>query len=379
MTNKLFVNSLNSWIKTDNQPLIISGPCSAESEEQLLQTARGLAKIDTVKLFRAGVWKPRTRPNMFEGHGEKALKWLSTVKQETGLKTTVEVANPKHVELALKYGIDVLWLGARTVVNPFSVQEIADALKGVDIPVLVKNPLNPDLSLWVGALERIHNAGIKNLAAIHRGFDFFKKSAFRNAPMWEIPIELKRLYPSLPIITDPSHITGKRSLLAEIAQKAFDLEMDGLMIEAHYQPDKALTDAKQQITPSALHDLIDNLIIRERTGDFEFETKLEEYRSEIDKLDAEMIEILARRLDIIDAVGKYKKENNITILQLKRWSNILKERLENGKNLGVDSDFLIKVLELVHKESIARQTRIYKDGSTGSPTSSTGSPTSSTI
>lgn len=359
MTSTLNINSHNTWLKASDLPLIISGPCSAESEEQVLQTARELAKIDAVKLFRAGVWKPRTRPNMFEGHGEKALKWMQEVKKETGLKTTVEVANPKHVELALKYNIDVLWIGARTVVNPFSVQEIADALKSVDIPVMVKNPLNPDLTLWIGALERLNEAGITKLAAIHRGFDFFKKSAFRNAPMWEIPIELKRLFPTLPIITDPSHIAGKRSLLAEIAQKAFDLEMDGLMIETHFNPDKALTDAKQQITPQALQELLNNIIIRERKGDFAFESKLEEYRSEIDKLDAEMINILARRLDIIDLIGQYKKENNITILQLKRWSNILQERLENGKNLGMDTEFLTKVLELVHKESIARQTRIY--------------------
>ncbi len=359
MTSKLKINSINAWLKPSDLPLIISGPCSAESEEQVLETAMQLAKIDAVKLFRAGVWKPRTRPNMFEGHGEKALKWMQTAKKESGLKTTIEVANPKHVELALKYDIDVLWIGARTVVNPFSVQEIADVLKGVDIPVMVKNPLNPDLALWIGALERMNDAGITKLAAIHRGFDFFKKSAFRNAPMWEIPIELKRLFPTLPLITDPSHITGKRSLLAEIAQKAFDLEMDGLMIETHCNPDKALTDAKQQITPKALQELLSKIIIRERKGDFEFESKLEEYRSEIDRLDAEMINILARRLDIIDLIGQYKKENNITILQLKRWSNIIQERLENGKNLGVDTAFLTKVLELVHKESIARQTRIY--------------------
>ncbi|MCD6180342.1 MAG: bifunctional 3-deoxy-7-phosphoheptulonate synthase/chorismate mutase type II [Bacteroidales bacterium] len=361
MSNKLIVNPLDSWIKTDNQALIISGPCSAESEKQVLETAQELAKIDAVKLFRAGIWKPRTRPNTFEGHGEKALKWLQKARQETGLKVTIEVANPKHVELALKYNIDVLWIGARTVVNPFSVQEIANALKGVDIPVMVKNPLNPDLSLWIGALERINEVGIHNLAAIHRGFDFFKKSTFRNAPMWEIPIELKRLYPSLPIITDPSHISGKSSLLAEIAQKSFDLEMDGLMIETHCNPKEALTDAKQQITPSDLNDLLNNLVVRERSGDFAFETKLEEYRSEIDRLDAEMIDILARRLDIIDLIGKYKKENNITILQLKRWSNILRERLENGKNLGMDAEFLVKILELVHKESIARQARIYEE------------------
>lgn len=361
MSNTLIIKDLDTWIKIENQPLIISGPCSAESEEQVLETARELAKIEAVKLFRAGVWKPRTRPNLFEGHGETALKWLQIVKQETGLKTAVEVANPNHVELALKYNIDVLWIGARTVVNPFSVQEIADALKGVDIPVMIKNPLNPDLSLWIGAFERLNDAGITKIAAIHRGFDFFKKSTFRNAPMWEIPIELKRLYPRLPVFTDPSHITGKRNLIAEISQKALDLEMDGLMIESHCNPDKALTDSKQQITPLALRNLLDNLIIRERKGDIDFETKLEEFRSEIDRLDAEMIGILARRLEIIDAIGRYKKENNITILQLKRWSNILVERLENGKNLGMNPEFLIKILELVHKESITRQTRIFNE------------------
>ena len=359
MSSQLILNDLSLWLDTNTKPLVISGPCSAESEEQVLETARELAKIESVKLFRAGVWKPRTRPNMFEGHGEEALKRLQTAKQETGLKTTVEVGNPQHVELSLKYGIDVLWIGARTVVNPFSIQEIAESLKGVDIPVMVKNPLNPDLSLWIGALERLNHSGITKLAAIHRGFDFFKKSTFRNAPMWEIPIELKRLFPQLPVFTDPSHIAGKRSLLAEIAQKALDLEMDGIMIESHWQPEKALTDAKQQITPSVLNDLIKNLILRERSGDFNFETKLEEYRSEIDRLDAEMIEILARRLNIVDAIGQYKKENNITILQLKRWSNIIQERLENGKNLGVNSDFLIKILELVHRESIARQAKIF--------------------
>lgn len=361
MSNNLIIKELKSWLAIDNQPLIISGPCSAESEEQLLSTARQLAQIKAVKLFRAGVWKPRTRPNMFEGHGERALKWLQSVNRETGLKTTIEVANPKHVELALKYQIDVLWLGARTVVNPFSVQEIADSLRGVDIPVMIKNPLNPDLSLWIGAFERLNDSGITKLAAIHRGFDFFKKSAFRNAPMWEIPIELKRLYPDLPVFTDPSHISGKRSLLGEISQKALDLEMDGLMIESHYNPETALTDAKQQITPFALNKLIENLIIREKKGDIAFESKLEEFRTEIDRLDAEMIGILARRMEIIDAIGQYKKENNITILQLKRWSNILIERLENGTNMGLESEFLIKILELVHKESIARQTRIFKE------------------
>lgn len=361
MSSSLDILPFEEWCNEGHQPLIISGPCSAESEEQTLQTALELNKISKVTVFRAGVWKPRTRPNSFEGKGEEALKWLQQVQKETRLKTAVEVAHPKHVELALKYGVDMLWLGARTVVNPFSVQEIADTLKGVDIPVMVKNPLNPDISLWIGALERINQAGINKMIAIHRGFDFFKKSPYRNAPMWELPIELKRKIPELPIIVDPSHIAGKRAFLFDIAQKALDLDMNGLMIECHRNPMEALTDAAQQITPSRLDEILGKLQVRRQKGNYDFQHKLEEYRSEIDKLDAELIEILAQRFKIVDEIGEYKLNNNIAIFQLKRWSNILKDRLENGHRQGINRRFLKKILQLVHKESIIRQTGTDRD------------------
>jgi len=363
MSKHLNILPFNEWCNNGNQPLIISGPCSAETEEQVLKTAKKINATGQVKIFRAGIWKPRTRPHSFEGIGEEALLWLKQVQQETSLKTAVEVANPKHVELALKHGVDILWLGARTVVNPFSVQEIADSLKGVDVPVLVKNPLNPDISLWIGALERINDAGINKMMAIHRGFDFFKKSIYRNAPMWEIPIELKRRIPNLPILVDPSHIAGKRELLFDIAQKALDLDMNGLMIESHINPDIAITDAAQQLKPEHLNDLLNKIVIRRQKGNYNFQHKLEEQRSEIDKLDAELIEILARRFEIIDEIGEYKLNNNITIYQAKRWSNILKERLENGEEQGINKEFLMKVLQLVHKESIQRQTHIYQNKS----------------
>lgn len=359
MTNRLDILSLDEWCDHGTQPLFISGPCSAESEEQLMETAFQIDALGKIQIFRAGIWKPRTRPHSFEGKGEEALVWLKQVKNETSLKTAVEVASPQHVELALKHDVDIVWLGARTVVNPFSVQEIADSLKGVDIPVMVKNPLNPDVSLWIGALERINHAGIKKLIAIHRGFDFFKKSIYRNAPMWEVPIELKRRIPNLPIIVDPSHIAGKRELLFDIAQKALDLDMDGLMIESHHFPDKAITDAAQQITPAKLGELLNQLVIRRQKGNYDFQHQLEEFRSEIDKLDAELIDILAQRFKIVDEIGRYKLNNNITILQLKRWSNILQDRLDNGSEQGINKEFLLKILQLVHKESIQRQTNIY--------------------
>jgi len=359
MSNRLDILAFEEWCNQGRQPLIISGPCSAETEEQVMKTARAIEALGQVQVFRAGVWKPRTRPNSFEGKGEEALLWLKKVKQETKLKTAVEVANPKHVEMALKHEVDILWLGARTVVNPFSVQEISDSLKGVDIPVMVKNPLNPDISLWIGALERINQAGINKLIAIHRGFDFFKKSIYRNAPMWEIPIELKRRIPKLPIIVDPSHISGKRELLFDVAQKALDLDMNGLMIESHICPEEAYTDASQQITPTKLGAMLESLVVRSQKGTYDFQHKLEELRSEIDKLDAELIEILAQRFHIIDEIGEYKHHNNIAIYQVKRWSNILMNRLENGEELGIGKDFLLKVLQLVHKESIQRQSQIY--------------------
>jgi len=355
VSSNIEIVGLKDWFPLEDYPLIISGPCSAESREQLLSTAKEIAKIPQIKVLRAGLWKPRTRPGDFEGVGEEGLEWLLDAKHATGLMTTVEVAEPAHVELALKYDVDILWIGARTVVNPFSVQAIAEALKGKNIPVMVKNPISPDLKLWVGAIERIYSAGINKIIAIHRGFHYFNKSPFRNAPMWEIPIELKRTLPNLPIIVDPSHICGRRSLLQEISQKAFDLEMDGLMIESHIDPDNALTDAAQQIKPVGLKQLLDRLVIRKRDGDPEFQSKLEGLRTEIDKLDGEMLEILAKRMDIINEIGDYKIEKNITILQIKRWAGIIEDRLAIGTNLGLDKEFLLKLLKLIHTESIKKQ------------------------
>lgn len=352
---------LNNWLDIGNTPLVISGPCSAESEDQVLQTAIELSKIPNVKIFRAGIWKPRTRPGLFEGVGVKGLHWLKQVKEQTSLLTAVEVANPEHVEAALKFEVDILWIGARTVVNPFSLQELANALNGVDIPVMVKNPVNPDMNLWIGALERINMAGIKRIAAIHRGFYFFDKTPYRNAPMWEIPIELKRRIPNLPVICDPSHICGERSMLLDVAQKALDLEMSGLMIESHLDPDNALTDPQQQITPANLGNLINALVVRTQEGNLDFESTLEELRTEIDKIDAELINILSRRMQVVDEIGHYKKEHNITILQLKRWRNIVQNRLMTGIDSGLPKEFLQKLLEIVHIESIQRQTDIYGD------------------
>lgn len=349
------------WLPMGDQPFVISGPCSVESEQQVMETARELKKIPQVKLFRAGIWKPRTRPGDFEGIGVQGLKWLQKVKAETGLPITIEVANTAHIEEALKHDIDVLWIGARTVVNPFSVQELSDALRGVNVPVMIKNPLTPDIKLWMGAIERFYKSGITQLAAIHRGFHYFNKSPYRNAPMWEIPIELNRLMPTLPIITDISHICGRRELLQEIAQKALDLETNGLMIESHIHPDKALTDAAQQLSPSALAEMLTHLVIRQKSGTVEFEHHLEQLRTEIDKLDGELIQLLAKRMEIIGEIGEYKKDNNITILQLKRWKHIIDDRLSIGTEMGLDPKFLLAVLELVHEASIQKQTQIFND------------------
>ena len=359
MGTRLHIQPLGEWIRIDQQPLVISGPCSAESEEQVIRTARDIARIPQVRIFRAGIWKPRTRPGSFEGVGVQGLQWLKRVKEETGLLTAVEVANPTHIREALKYDVDILWIGARTVVNPFSLQDLAMELRGVDVPVMVKNPVNPDLELWVGALERFNLAGITKLAAVHRGFYFFDRTPYRNAPMWEIPIELKRRYPQLPVICDPSHICGERTMLFETAQKALDLDMDGIMLESHVDPDNALTDPQQQVTPDMLGHIVGSLQVRKEKGSIEFETRLEELRSEIDKIDAELLHILSRRMDVVDEIGKYKKENNITILQLKRWSTILRDRLKTGVNLGFSKEFLQQLLETVHTESIRRQTEIF--------------------
>ena len=354
MSTNLDIHSL-SQSKT---PVIISGPCSAESFEQVMETGKAIAQIPQVEYYRAGIWKPRTRPDGFEGLGEVALPWLAAMKKETGLKTVVEVATPNHVELCLEAGVDMIWLGARTTANPFSVQEIAEALRGVNIPVLVKNPLHPDLKLWIGALERINHVGITRLAAVHRGFYTYDNGPFRNLPMWEIPIELKRLIPDLLVITDPSHISGKRKLIPEIAQKAMDLAMDGLMIETHINPKKAKTDAAQQLTPQGLKELLDNLVHRKEYGTEDFESLLEKIRKEVDDIDSELLQILWRRMEKIEEIGRYKKENDITVLQIDRLRKMMISRLKTGKELGLDKKFVLKLLQLVHKESIQIQTKI---------------------
>jgi chorismate mutase len=359
----LNIQPLSSWIKTGKEPLLIAGPCSAETEDQLVATAHLLAQTGKVSALRAGIWKPRTRPGEFEGIGSIGLQWLKRAKDETGLPTAVEVATAKHVEEALKAGVDILWVGARSTVNPFTVQEIADALKGVDIPVMVKNPVNPDLSLWIGALERINNAGITKLAAIHRGFSSYEKSAFRNEPMWDIAIHLKTLAPHLPIINDPSHITGNRDLIGYIAQKALDLDMQGLMIESHIDPSVAWTDAAQQVTPSALADIIDRLALRKpEVRDAEVNDKLAELRSKIDKIDDLLIQKTAERMQIAEKIGQYKKDKGITILQVNRWEEILEKRTTYGKALKLSPEFTEKFLELLHSESIRRQTEIMNQG-----------------
>lgn len=352
-------NSINTIVKEHSPPLVISGPCSAESRQQVMETAMLLAATGKVHVFRAGLWKPRTRPGSFEGVGEAGLEWLREVKIATGLRTATEIATPKHVELCMKYGIDMLWIGARTTVNPFSIQEIARALNGTEIPILIKNPVNPDINLWAGVIERIHEKGVKNIIAVHRGFYSFEKTIFRNAPLWEIPIELKRTFPTLPIICDPSHISGKRDLLLMVAQQALNLDMDGLMIESHAYPDKAFTDASQQITPANLDKLLAKLIIRNAfERDEEITGYLEKLRSQIDMIDKELLGILAERFKIVNKIGEYKKQNDITILQIKRWSHIMDERLKLGKKINIDEVFLTKLLKLVHKESIRIQTEI---------------------
>jgi len=358
MKQKLDIIPLKDWLGKDSLPMIIAGPCSAETEEQVLSTAREIAKINGVKIYRAGLWKPRTRPKQFEGVGEKGFAWLKKVKEETGLLITTEVATPHHVEACLKNDIDILWIGSRTVVNPFSVNEITESLKGVDIPVMVKNPINPDINLWLGALERVNFVGIKKIIAIHRGFYALRKSVFRNPPMWEIPIELKRIAPNLPIITDPSHICGNRKMLFHISQKAFDLEMNGLMIESHINPANAKSDAEQQIVPKELNKLLSKIEFRKSSGSAEFQNKLSQLRSEIDGIDNDLIDILSSRMDTIKEIGKFKRKNKITILQLKRWSHIIENRINNGIDKGLNKEFLIKLLELVHIESIRIQNEI---------------------
>jgi chorismate mutase len=363
MKLNLNIQPLNTWITGVNQPLLIAGPCSAETEDQLVATAHLLKATGRVTALRAGIWKPRTRPGEFEGIGSIGLEWLKRAKAETGLPTAVEVATAKHVEEALAAGVDILWVGARSTANPFTVQEIADALKGVDIPVMVKNPVNPDISLWIGALERINNAGITKLAAIHRGFSSYEKSAFRNEPMWDIAIHMKTLAPHLPLICDPSHISGNRDLIGYVSQKALDLDMQGLMIESHIDPSVAWTDAKQQVTPAALSELIDHLTLRKpETSNAQVNDKLSELRNNIDKIDDLIIQKMAERMTIAEQIGTYKKDNNITILQVNRWDEILTKRINYGKALKLSPDFTEKLLELIHAESIRKQTEIMNKG-----------------
>ena len=350
---------MNEWFKKlDTRPIVISGPCSAESEEQLLATAKELKQLEQVKIFRAGIWKPRTRPNSFEGRGSDALQWLNQVKQETGLLTTVEVASPKHVEMCLRHNVDILWIGARTTSNPFSVQELASALQGMNVPVMVKNPINPDINLWIGALERINKAGISRLAAIHRGFYPFEKTIFRNIPKWEIPIELKSRFHNLPIICDPSHIAGKRKYIPETAQKALDLNMDGLMIESHVCPEEALSDADQQLTPADLDQMLRGLVCRFNSIDDSEIDQLEKFRDQIDSVDSQMIELLAQRMKIVEEIGEYKHEKHMTILQLKRWEKVREKGIELGKDLGLSEKFITKLMRMIHKEAILKQNEV---------------------
>lgn len=352
---------LNNWIPYTKKPLVIAGPCSAESEEQVLATARLIATIPQVRVFRAGIWKPRTRPGGFEGVGKAGLQWLNHVKQETGLLTTVEVAKPEHVEQAVEAGIDILWIGARTVVNPFSVQELSEAMAGVDIPVMIKNPVNPDLKLWIGAIERFYKSGNTRIAAIHRGFSQMEKSSYRYPPIWEIPIDLMRLMPGLPVICDPSHISGNTSTIQSVSQQALDLEMQGLMIETHINPAHAFTDAKQQLTPLRLEEIINGLIIRESGYHADIERDLEDLRRDIDKIDDQMIKLLAHRMEIAKEMGVYKYTHNITILQLRRWKELFADRMSKGLKHGLNNRFLANLLRLVHEESIQIQTNVMKE------------------
>jgi chorismate mutase len=345
--------------KWQKRPLIISGPCSAETRDQVVETAVRLHKTGKVDIMRAGIWKPRTRPGSFEGIGAKGLPWMQEAKKITGMPVAVEVATAKQVEDALNFEVDVLWIGARTTVNPFSVQDVADALRGVDIPVLIKNPINPDLELWIGAVERVAKAGIKQIGLIHRGFSSYGNTEYRNAPMWHLAIEMKRRNPGMLIINDPSHICGRRDILQEVAQEAIDLDFDGLIIESHIDPDKAWSDAKQQVTPEKLGEMIS--AIRWRKEDIaseEYHAAMEKMRQQINQLDDELLQILGQRMKVADKIGQYKKENNITILQTNRWNAILERAYAKGEKLGLSKEFITKYFDAVHMESINHQNKI---------------------
>jgi chorismate mutase len=340
-------------------PLLIAGPCSAETEQQVLETARHIKDIKNIIFFRSGLWKPRTRPSSFQGVGEKGLPWLKRVKDEYGIKIITEVASPYHLEKVLEYNFDAIWIGARTTANPFAVQEIAEALKGVDIPVFIKNPINPDLELWIGAIERINKAGIKKIAAIHRGFSNYEKTRYRNLPQWQIPIDLKTYIPQISLLCDPSHISGNSDYIYELSQEAMDLDFDGLMIETHINPKEALSDANQQITPAQLKQILSSLIIRKpETDNYSTIQQIEELRKKIDILDDHLLTTLEQRMKLVRKIGELKNKNGITILQSERWKNILSKALEKGKRKGLDATFINKLFKLIHQEAITIQAKI---------------------
>jgi len=357
MTNK---KDFKNWLKAFNldHPLVIAGPCSAETEEQVLTIAHQLKDTDTT-VMRAGIWKPRTKPGNFEGVGQIGLNWLKRAKEETGLKIAIEVANKNHVDLALEADVDILWIGARSTVSPFIVQDIADALHGTDKIVLVKNPVNPDLPLWLGAVERLHKADIENLGVIHRGFSTYEKTRYRNNPEWQIAIDLQTEFPDLPLILDPSHIAGKRDIIFDICQTALDLNYDGLMVETHHNPDKAWSDAAQQITPQALHQMTIDLKIRKEHGEeAEFKNNLNTLRTKIDVVDHQIITHLGKRMKIVDDIGTLKKKNNVAILQKKRWNDVLDRMIAEGKENGLSEDFVVRFFKEIHQESIAHQHKV---------------------
>jgi 3-deoxy-7-phosphoheptulonate synthase len=364
MKTVMEVEPITQWSKYRSRPLVISGPCSAETETQLISTAMELAASGKVDIIRAGLWKPRTRPGTFEGVGAAGLPWLKRVKEETGLGIATEVANARHVYEALKYGVDHIWIGARSTANPFVVQEIADALLGSDVTVLVKNPVNPELELWVGAIERLQKAGIRKIGAIHRGFSSYEKTPFRNTPHWLIPIELKQRIKNLPVICDPSHICGNRSLLFEVSQKAMDLNFDGLMLESHMDPDKALSDAAQQVTPKTLQCLLGRLVMRNpEPADGPLLNELEELRKKIDLYDEQLIDILEQRMMVAQSIARHKKQNNITILQARRWAEVVKKNVGIAQKKGLSTEFMNNILRFIHQESINHQNRVMNEGS----------------
>lgn len=349
---ELTLSPLNLPGIDNKRPIVIAGPCSAETEEQVMNTATQLCKKG-IKIFRAGVWKPRTKPGGFEGVGTLGLPWLKRVQEELGMLVSTEVATPKHVEACLESGIDILWIGARTTANPFAMQELADSLRGVDIPVLVKNPVNPDLELWIGALERINGAGVKRMGAIHRGFSTYDKKLYRNLPMWHIPIELRRRIPNLPMFCDPSHIGGRRELIAPLCQQAMDLGFDGLVVESHCSPDAAWSDAAQQVTPEVLEFILDKLVIRNITQTTESLEALR--RQKIDEFDNNLLDLLSRRMRVCREIGQYKKEHNMTVVQTERYNEILDKRGAQGVLCGMDADFIKTIFEAIHEESVRQQ------------------------